>query len=151
MSVQLKSLLGVTPSINKSWTSETAQLGSSLSLREIMEQEKKIISQSQSQDHPKPASGSWASKAAIIGSGNAVLSNSNPIKYNNNTSLQKINLKDDSNHVNNPQVLQNEQKVESSLNDPTFMQKDLKEWCEIHLKRINGTTDLTLIQFFLKN
>jgi len=157
VSTQLKSLLGVqAKNANGTWPqgSSNQQGISNLSLREIMEQEQEqerqasLQSQSDSLLHPKAAVGSWAAKAMI--------GTSQPIPFvavKPNPSTRAVSTS------KKPQV--SAEPVQSMWTANTSvaparpvseslgydgMPKEIAEWCESQLKRINNHADISLIQ-----
>lgn len=157
MSFQLKSLLGVkggdaNPSSKPkaAWSAVQPQVEApNSSLKDIMKEE---ISQKRnkedSQTVVKIPGSSWAAKAMV---GTTVV----PSTANSSSDVKKIvvsekaSASDDTKPQNSASVRNIEIKKGNDKSDfgGKVMNKEMADWCSGQLKKINGTEDLTLMQF----
>lgn len=162
VSTQLKSLLGVQgkgTTATGIWPA-AQQSNSSLSLREIMEQEQASLAsqsyQSESSAFSKAPVGSWAAKA-MTGSphpalNSSVKTTSRDPNYASSNQPKVSAPKSSANLTESPKSLwtmenasQRSISNKSQSSNDDGMPKDIAEWCESQLKRINNAADISLL------
>lgn len=147
MTVQLKSLLGVKGAIESpkpAWQSPTPDQSQSQSLAEIMNEE--INQQKKFSDESQPSfkstiPNSWASKAARTTGSTAV----SPAQTT--LSSKQLTAPIQEKCVPGPKVSINENAMQKAEVETKLMSKEMTEWCTSQLKKLNGSQDLTLLEF----
>ena len=139
----------------------------SLSLKEIMQQEQAI--QSRKLENSLPSSvnaNSWAAKAGKMSTNSSGYIQESTPSLSINTILRKEQLVPNSNNVHENKITKNSVELGSSkINSPlsktnslsipieeysdSGMTREFAEWCVIQLQKINGSNDLTLLKFCL--
>lgn len=148
-SVQLKSLLGMKVSedkSNKAWGSTQVELpvaGTTTSLMDIMNEE--LNKQQKYVSQEKASASSWAAKAKP-----------SMEHYNNATlpsNVSAVQMKNATEHSSSPKSSSSasDSRTAFSQSKSDFggkqMSKEMSDWCTAQLKKINGSNDLTLLQF----
>ena len=152
MSFQLKSLLGVKGGENlpgakpkPAWSSTKAAEASNTSLKEIMNEE--INQKKQTDPIPRAQGSSWAAKAKI-GVPEPVVVDSK-MSTNSSEKILSAPAIEVSRRVEifSKSSTDVKKTVDKSDFGGKLMSPDLAEWCSAQLKKINGSDDLTLMQF----
>lgn len=137
MSSQLKSLLGVQG--KGGWSGSTNTSG--MTLREIMEQEQ-LMQASQSDHARAPQAGSWAAKASTA---TPMYIQPKPV-----ASAHVKKTEHDSKNIWLPTSKPVETHAAAKLTKPSHessnMPKEIAEWCETQLKKINPQADAALME-----
>jgi hypothetical protein len=146
MSTQLKSILGVQGKASGGgWSGATNTSG--MTLREIMEQEQLIQASQVEQGARMPQAGSWAAKASTSGLSTSYAQPKPTPAVNLN--VKKPEAQDHNKNIWLPaskpaEALQTMAKQTKSQ-EPSNMPREVAEWCEAQLKRINPQADPSLM------
>lgn len=140
-SVQLKSLLGLKTNdqANKAWSSSVDSVATT-SLTEIMNEEINKQKKVSSDTVPPPLT--WASKAKPIVPTKSVIPPQTATTIKNPGEFQPVSKP--SGQSTNIHVASSQ--VKSDFGGKQ-MSKEMSDWCSAQLKKINGSNDLTLMEF----